>query len=269
MRKTKTTGKSLILTEPGYKSSNAAPQTTDDALTSADNPVTDTENPVRTYKDTLFVHLFCTDRDGKKNFLDLYNTLNGTNLPYETTEIKDVHIEGVLYTTQRNDVSMMVDNKVIMLCEQQSTVNRNMPLCFLMYIAKVYERQLPPEIKFMRAMQKIPRPQFFVFYNGKEELPAKQTLSLKDAFAETDITIARSDNTLFDLSVTVYNINTPDGKSEWEKCKPLLDYSRFVNIAREEKAANPEGFMDRSIERAMRSGILKDYLSRNAREVAR
>ena len=221
----------------------------------------------RKYKDSLFVHLFCTDKDGPKNFLDLYNALNGTNLSLETTAIKDVHIEGVLYAGQENDVSFLVDNKVVMLCEQQSTVNKNMPLRCLMYIAKIYEQQLPSELRFKRKVQKIPKPQFFVFYNGREAQPEKQTLSLHDAFSETDISLAKADNTLFDLSVTVYNINNPTGKAEWEKSRALLDYSRFVNLVNEEQRADSNGFMERAIRRAIEDGIMSDYLRRNAKEI--
>ena len=221
----------------------------------------------RKYKDSLFVHLFCTDRDGPKNFLDLYNALNGTNLSLETTALKDVHIDGVLYAGQENDVSFLVDNKVVMLCEQQSTVNRNMPLRCLMNIAKIYEQQLAPEIKFKRNIQKIPRPQFFVFYNGRDKQPAKQVLSLREAFSDTDISVAKLGNTLFDLQVTVYNINEPTGKSGWEKCRALLDYSRFVSLVNEEQHADANGFMARAIKKAKSLGILADFLSRNAKEV--
>ena len=110
------------------------------------NQTTSTQSqPVkRRYKDSLFVHLFSIDRDGRKNFLDLYNVLNGT-----------------------------------------------------------------------------------------QAQPAKQTLSLREAFSDADIFEANAANTLLALSVTVYNINGPDGKSEREKCKALLDYSRFVSIARD------------------------------------
>ena len=213
--------------------------------------MTKTQTPAKTkrkYKDSLFVHLFCTDRDGPKNFLDLYNALNGTNLLLETTELKDVHIDGVLYAGQENDVSFLVDNKVVMLCEQQ----------------------LAPEIKFKRNIQKIPRPQFFVFYNGREPQPEKQTLSLREAFSDDDIsavTKTSSESALFDLQVTVYNINEPTGKTEWEKCRALLDYSKFVSLVNEEQRVDANGFMERAIRHAKKLGILTDFLSRNAKEV--
>ncbi|MBR1404125.1 MAG: Rpn family recombination-promoting nuclease/putative transposase [Treponema sp.] len=226
-----------------------------------------TQTHKRKYKDSLFVHLFCTDRDGPKNFLDLYNALNGTSLSLEDTELRDVHIDGVLYAGQENDVSFLVDGKVVMLCEQQSTVNRNMPLRCLMYIAKIYEQQLPPEIKFKRNVQKIPRPQFFVFYNGRDKQPTKQILSLREAFSEEYISFANAENALFDLQVTVYNINEPTGKSEWEKCRALLDYSRFVTLVNEERNSDSDNFMARAIRKAKSLGILTDFLSRNAKEV--
>ena len=139
-----------------------------------------------------------------------------------------------------------------------------------MYIAKIYEQQLAPEIKFKRNIQKIPRPQFFVFYNGREPQPEKQTLSLREAFSDDDIsavTKTSSESALFDLQVTVYNINEPTGKTEWEKCRALLDYSKFVSLVNEEQRADANGFMERAIRDAKKLGILTDFLSRNAKEV--
>ena len=230
--------------------------------------MTEIENKVRRkYKDSLFVHLFCTDRDGKKNFLDLYNALNDTNLKLENTPLTDVHIDGVLYAGQENDVSMLVDNKIVMLCEQQSTVNENMPLRCLMYIAKIYECYLDEKIRFKRKVQKIPLPEFFVFYNGQENQPEVQTLSLREAFSEPRLSLPNAENALFDLRVTVYNINNPTGKQKWKKCRAMLDYSKFVNLTREEHKANPNGFMERAIRVAKKLNILPGFLDRNAKEI--
>ena len=37
----------------------------------------------RTYKDSVFTDFFGSDRDGKKNFLELYNALSGSNYKLE------------------------------------------------------------------------------------------------------------------------------------------------------------------------------------------
>ena len=221
----------------------------------------------RNHKDTLFVDLFCEDRDGKKNFLDLYNSLNGTQLRLEDTEIKDVRIDGVLYTTMRNDVSMLVDNRIVVLCEQQSTVNENMPLRCLLYIARIYEQLLDTKSRFKRRLQQLPAPEFFVFYNGTDDLPEQQELHLKDAFIKDSPLTDAQKSALPDLTVLLYNLNKPTGKAAWEKCRALTDYNAFVTMIREEQSVSHEGFMARAIKRAVKADVLPDYLARKSREI--
>ena len=76
----------------------------------------------RNYKDSVFVDLFGEDKKAKENFLSLYNALHGTHLG--------------------NDVSYLIDNKMIVLAEHQSTINPNMPIRCLEYVVRLYERLL-------------------------------------------------------------------------------------------------------------------------------
>ena len=81
----------------------------------------------RRYKDSVFVDLFSNDRTAKDNFLALYNALYNTN--YQSTDIlKNMRLKQTMYMSFANDVSYLVDNKIIVLAEHQSTVNPNMPL---------------------------------------------------------------------------------------------------------------------------------------------
>lgn len=80
--------------------------------------------------------MFGSDRDGKKNFLELYNALSGNNFQLEEVSLERKIIEQTLYKTFNNDVSWEINGKLIVLVEHQSTINENMPVrCFL------YERQ--------------------------------------------------------------------------------------------------------------------------------
>ena len=81
----------------------------------------------RKYKDSVFVDLFSEDEKAKENFLSLYNALHGTALK-DTEQLKTVRLDQVLYMAFYNDVSYLVDNKIIVLAEHQSTINPNMPL---------------------------------------------------------------------------------------------------------------------------------------------
>ena len=92
----------------------------------------------RRYKDSVFVDLFGEDKNAKDNFLALYNALHGTHLD-KSTELKRLRLEQVMYMTFYNDVARLVDDRNIVLVEHQSTVNANMPLRFLQYVARLYE----------------------------------------------------------------------------------------------------------------------------------
>ena len=135
----------------------------------------------RRYKDSVFVDFFGEDKNAKENFLSLYNALHGTHLDY-SADLKRLRLEQVMYMTFYNDVARLVDDKIIILVEHQSTINRNMPLRCLQYVARLYEQIQDPRAKYYRTLQKIPTPEFYVFYNGKEEYPENVTLRLSDAF---------------------------------------------------------------------------------------
>ena len=80
----------------------------------------------RWYKDSVFVDLFSEDKTAKENFLSLYNALHGTSLD-TSTKLKPLKLEQAMYTKLSNDVSCLIDNKIIVLAEHQSTINENMP----------------------------------------------------------------------------------------------------------------------------------------------
>ena len=80
----------------------------------------------RKYKDSVFVDLFSEDEKAKENFLSLYNALHGTNLPL-SSPVENIRLDNVMYMNIINDVSCLVDGKIIVLAEHQSTINENMP----------------------------------------------------------------------------------------------------------------------------------------------
>ena len=80
----------------------------------------------RKYKDSVFVDLFSEDEKAKENFLSLYNALHNTELT-DIEQLKNIRLEQVLYMTFYNDVSYLVDNKIIVLAEHQATINPGIP----------------------------------------------------------------------------------------------------------------------------------------------
>ena len=214
----------------------------------------------RRYKDSVFVDLFSEDRNAKSNFLALYNVLHHTN--YQSTAIlKNIRLKQVLYMTFHNDVSYLVDNKIIVLAEHQSTVNPNMPIRFLEYVTRLYEGMQKPRDRYSRMLKKIPPPEFFVFYNGKDNLAAHQTLKLSDAFT------IRSGTPQLELVVQLININYDKGNPVLRNCKPLKEYSLFVEMVRRHIALNKDHGFENAIKECIKNDILREYLQRKSREV--
>ena len=214
----------------------------------------------RRYKDSVFVDLFSEDEKAKENFLSLYNALHGTNLD-ASTELKPLKLEQAMYTKLSNDVSCLIDNKIIVLAEHQSTINENMPLRCLQYVARLYEQIQDPKAKYYRTLQKIPTPEFYVFYNGTAKYPAQKTLKLSDAY------LVKPKQVPLELTVQVLNINTDKANKVLAACKPLEEYSLFVEAVRRHTANDKEKGFENAIKECIQNGILKEYLMRKSREV--
>ena len=214
----------------------------------------------RRYKDSVFVDFFGEDKNAKSNFLSLYNALHGTHLD-ETTELEPLRLEQVMYMTFCNDVACLVDGKIIVLAEHQSTINANMPLRFLQYAARLYERIQNPRDRYLRHLKKIPTPEFYVFYNGEEDYPEITTLRLSDAF------ITSPEKPVLELVVSVTNINYNKGSKILHTCKPLAEYTLFIEAVRRHTKFDPENGFQNAIKECIQNDILREYLQRKSKEV--
>jgi len=214
----------------------------------------------RRYKDSAFVDFFSEDRTAKANFLALYNALHGTD--YQSTAIlKNIRLKQVLYMSFANDVSYLVDNKIIVLAEHQSTINPNMPIRCLEYIARLYEQFYKSKEKYSRKQLAIPTPEFYVFYNGKEPYRGDSLLKLSDSFTQTH------DEYALELSVKVVNINYDKTNEILKLCKPLKQYSLFVDAVRRNIAVDKEHGFEKAIKECIQNDILREYLQRKSKEV--
>ena len=214
----------------------------------------------RRYKDSVFVDFFSEDRTAKANFLALYNALHGTD--YQSTAIlKNIRLKQVLYMSFANDVSYLVDNKIIVLAEHQSTINPNMPIRCLEYIARLYEQFYKSKEKYSRKQLAIPTPEFYVFYNGKEPYRGDSLLKLSDSFTQTH------DEYALELSVKVVNINYDKTNEILKLCKPLKQYSLFVDAVRRNIAVDKEHGFEKAIKECIQNDILREYLHRKSKEV--
>ena len=230
------------------------------------------EKTNRNYKDSVFVDLFAHDINAKENFISLDNAVHGTNLDAKTTDVQPVMLERVLYMKYYNDVAMLIDGKIVILIEHQSTINQNMPFRFLEYIARIYEKITTKDEKFGRKLVKLPVPEFYVFYNGKDDYPTESVMKLSDAFMQLD-----SDSELknqfenanypLEISVKVININVDKENSILKRCEALKEYSEFIEQVRSNIENNVPEPLTNAIKEAIKKGFLSDYLNRKSTEV--
>ncbi|MBR2462837.1 MAG: Rpn family recombination-promoting nuclease/putative transposase [Spirochaetaceae bacterium] len=220
-------------------------------------------NENRSHKDSLFVDYFSKDRDWKQHFLSLYNALHGTNLQVADTTLERVNIDQVLYKSYYNDIAVLVDGQFILMIEHQSTVNPNMPLRLLEYIARIYGNTVDSRAKFSRHLVPLARPEFIVFYTGNQKLPPESYLYLSDSFPNQP---PNADLTL-ELKVKVCTIRSEHPSPVVHSCPDLEQYVQFLELVEEAKAADRTEPLKWAIQEAVHRNILRDYLERKGGEI--
>ncbi len=211
------------------------------------------------YKDSVFADLFYSDKNAAKNLLDLYNALYGTSYTDPET-VEKIRLEDVIFMNFKNDVAALMNRKRLFLSEHQSTINENMPLRMLVYVAREYEKIVPSRMKFHEKCIKIPTPGFVTFYNGAKPMEKERVLKLSDAYMDFD-----GNKPELELTVRVININTDAGHDILKNCKVLRDYSAFVDETRFFRKNG--GSLGDAVKSCVKQGILSEYLTRKGSEV--
>ena len=179
-------------------------------------------------------------------------------------------LERVLYMKYYNDIAMLIDGKIVILIEHQSTINKNMPFRFLEYIVRIYEKITTKDEKFGRKLVKLPVPEFYVFYNGKDDYPTESVMKLSDAFMQLDSKLKNqleNANYPLEISVKVININVDKENPILKRCEALKQYSEFIEQVRSNIENDvPEPFTN-AIKQTIKKGFLSDYLNRKSTEV--
>ena len=86
-------------------------------------------------------------------------------------------------------------------------------------------------------------------------------LKLSDAF------ITKPEQIPLELTVQVLNINTDKANKVLAACKPLEEYSLFVEEVRKQTQLDSENGFTNAVKICIEKGILKEYLQRKSREV--
>ena len=216
--------------------------------------------PKRQTKDILFRLVFGNDRQA---LLQLYNALHGTAYT-DPHELQIVTLDNAIYISRKNDLAFLLAGSINMY-EHQSTLNPNMPVRFLIYLAQEYQLLVESTDKSLYGSEMIPlpTPQCVVFYNGTADTPDEYELRLSSAFSSQDVEPA------VEVVVKVININYGHNEHLMQGCGLLSQYAQFVAVTREyaNKYDNRKEALNVAIEYCIGHGILEDILRKHRSQV--
>ena len=149
----------------------------------ADNENNNGDGINREYKDRLFKFIF-GNPNHKEWALDVFNTLGNTNYT-DADAVEFTTIEDVVYLGMKNDVSFLFGG-IMSFYEQQSKVDRTLPVRFLSYSSMVYNKHIERSWNVDGHFpKKFPIPICVCFYNGTLNQPDRLELKFSDLFTET------------------------------------------------------------------------------------
>ena len=209
----------------------------------------------RIYKDRLYKMIF----NDKSELLKLYNAINGTHYD-DPAMLTITTLDNAIYMTMENDLSFIIDMRLA-LYEQQSTVNPNLPLRFLMYITDIYSAYTKDMNIYGSKKVQIPLPSFVIFYNGVKSQPDRTEFLLSELFHPT------IDQPALELKAVMLNINKGHNQELMNACHTLRDYSEYVARIRTYSAEMPlTDAVEKAITECIHENILRDFLLKNRAE---
>ena len=209
------------------------------------------------YKDTIFRMLFSEP----EHLLSLYNAVTGKDYR-DPDALNVVTLENAVYMGMKNDLAFVLEMGLY-LYEHQSTYNPNIPLRDLFYIASEYQKLVDEKSLYSSGIQKIPTPNFLVFYNGTDrDVPDRTELRLSDAFENP------MQDPALELKVTMLNINAGPNEELMNNCHVLWEYAEYVARVRKYAAEMPlNEAVELAITECINEGILTEFLQHNRAEV--
>lgn len=212
----------------------------------------------RKVKDSVF-GLYMTD--DPKRLIEAYNAVQGTNYPLDAP-IEINTLRDALYKDRVNDIPFLMEYKLIVLLEHQSTINENMPFRLLLYYARLLEKLMATENIYRKKLIRIPAPEFIVLYNGTDPLPDMQIRYLSEAYW-------LQPQLPSDFAIRVVNINYGHNAEIMRKSLAISEYSCFIEYIRQNQKKGQE--LSKAIQTAVRmckeQNIMRSFLERHASEM--
>lgn len=112
-----------------------------------------------------------------------------------------------------------------------------------------------------KKLVRIPTPDYYVFYNGRESAPDRQDLRLSDAF------LVPGEG--YEWTAHMLNINAEGNRGLLNQCPALEGYVALIQYVREFQGAGDSlsEAMDKAIDKCVKKGLLKEYLLKKKAEV--
>ena len=215
----------------------------------------------REYKDGMFRALF----NSEKKALKLYCDITGKTFPAETVvEMKSLN--NILLSKLRNDIAFIVDDVMVIIIDHQSTPNNNMPLRFLQYVQLFYEifTNLRDALYYDKIIP-LPKPEFYVLYNGEKAYAPSGVLKLSDAFQG----LAEGEIPQLELLVNVININYDEMPATLKQNEDIAGYAIFIQKVRNhlDEGKILKEAIQLTTRECLDEGILTEFLSKFKDEV--
>jgi hypothetical protein len=220
----------------------------------------------REYKDTVFRTLFSDE----PLLRSLLNAVSGSAYDERTPVVINT-LDDQVFKNRCNDISCIVDGKLVVFIEHQSTINPNMPLRMLLYISELYNLIIDNKAVYSSKQIPLPRPVFYVLYNGDASFPEAQCYRLSDAF----MAVPGREDVNLELQVQVVNVNQGHNPEVLQACPALGAYAVFVDKVRGYKRAMKQdavadpltAAIQAAIDECIASNVLKDFLTKHRAEV--
>ena len=196
-----------------------------------------------------------------EHLLSLYNAVTWKDYR-DPDALNVVTLENAVYMGMKNNLAFVLEMGMY-LYEHQSTYNPNIPLRDLFYIASEYQKLVDEKSLYSSGIQKIPTPNFLVFYNGTDrDVPDRTELRLSDAFENP------MQDPALELKVTMLNINAGHNEELMNNCHVLWEYAEYVARVRKYAAEMPlNEAVELAITECINEGILTEFLQHNRAEV--
>lgn len=220
----------------------------------------------RNYKDRLFRLIFGEPRHIEWS-LNLYNALENKNYT-DPDELEIVTLQNALYLSMKNDVAVLVASKTFHFWEQQSTLSVNITCRLLLYFDATLRRflhRINADLQSSKQIR-IPKPKFYVFYNGRKYAEKRTVLRLRDLYENDDESSDDPEDPTLELTAIQININ--GYADEPGSCRQLYEYQWVVEKIRlYSETMEMTVAVDRMFDEMPKDFTIREWLLENRSEV--